>query len=202
MSLIPSSETPSEKLFVFDLGVEDSLWTKTMYIFVVFTYATLGIMFSAKHLHISGKMDKIECNPSFMTFAWMFSWIFGKSSEEQIKKCMSNESKMLVQSMQTPLISKMNAEKQLFDKKMEVYDSNLVKLQSNLVKLQSSYDKSEGRVTNLAIAIQNNILAIKEGMQKIIAAAIVQSRMTKGAMSVVKTTKTNLDVLKKNVDKM
>ena len=190
-----SSPVPSRELFVFDLGVEDALWSKTMYIFVVFTYATLGIMFSAKHLHISGKMDKIECNPSFMTFAWMFSWIFGKSSEEQIKKCMSNESKMLVQSMQTPLISKMNAEKQLFDKKMEVYDSNLV-------KLQSSYDKSEGRVTNLAIAIQNNILAIKEGMQKIIAAAIVQSRMTKGAMSVVKQTKSNLDLLKKTANKL
>lgn len=195
MSSPVPSETHSEKLFVFDLGVEDSLWTKTMYIFVVFTYATLGIMFSAKYLHISGKMDKIECNPSFMTFMWMFSWIFGKSSEEQIQKCMSNQSKILVQSMQTPLISKINSEKIAFDKKMEVYDSNLV-------KLQNSYDKSEGRVTNLAIAIQNNILAIKEGMQKIIAAAIVQSRMTKGAMSVVKTTKTNLDELKKKVDKM
>ena len=186
---------PSEKLFVFDLGVEDALWSKTMYILIVFTYATLGIMFSAKHLNISGKMDKIECNPSFMTFMWMFSWIFGKSSEEQIQKCMSNQSKILVQNMQTPLISKINAEKTAFDKKMEVYDSNLV-------KLQNSYDKSEGRVTNLAIAIQNNILAIKEGMQKIIAAAIVQSRMTKGAMSVVKTTNTNLDELKKRVDKM
>jgi hypothetical protein len=190
-----SSPVPSRELFVFDLGVEDALWSKTMYILIVFTYATLGIMFSAKHLNISGKMDKIECNPSFMTFMWMFSWIFGKSSEEQIQKCMSNQSKILVQNMQTPLISKINAEKTAFDKKMEVYDSNLV-------KLQNSYDKSEGRVTNLAIAIQNNILAIKEGMQKIIAAAIVQSRMTKGAMSVVKTTNTNLDELKKRVDKM
>jgi hypothetical protein len=189
------SSVPSEKLFVFDLGVEDALWSKTMYILIVFTYATLGIMFSAKHLNISGKMDKIECNPSFMTFMWMFSWIFGKSSEEQIQKCMSNQSKILVQNMQTPLISKINAEKTAFDKKMEVYDSNLV-------KLQNSYDKSEGRVTNLAIAIQNNILAIKEGMQKIIAAAIVQSRMTKGAMSVVNQNKVNLSDMKNAINKM
>jgi hypothetical protein len=190
-----SSTTPSEKLFVFDLGVEDALWSKTMYILIVFTYATLGIMFSAKYLHISGKMDKIECNPSFMTFMWMFSWIFGKSSEEQIQKCMNNQSKILVQNMQTPLISKINAEKTAFDKKMEVYDSNLM-------KLQRSYDKSEGRVTNLAIAIQNNILAIKEGMQKIIAAAIVQSRMTKGAISIVKTNKTTLDTLNTAINKI
>ena len=190
-----SLQVPSKELFVFDLGVEDALWSKTIYIFIVFTYATLGIMFSAKHLNISGKMDKIECNPSFMTFMWMFSWIFGKSSEEQIKKCMSNQSKMLVQSMQTPLISKINAEKTAFDKKMEVYDSNLV-------KLQRSYDKSEGRVTNLAIAIQNNILAIKEGMQKILAAAIVQSRMTKGAMSVVKTNAQNLKTISTAINKL
>jgi hypothetical protein len=108
---------------------------------------------------------------------------------------MSNQSKILVQNMQTPLISKINAEKTAFDKKMEVYDSNLV-------KLQNSYDKSEGRVTNLAIAIQNNILAIKEGMQKIIAAAIVQSRMTKGAMSVVNQNKVNLSDMKNAINKM
>ena len=190
-----SSQVPSEKLFVFDLGIEDALWSKTMFVMIAFIYGILGIMFTAKYLRISDKMNTIECDPNLMTFMWMFSWIFGKSSEENIKKCMSNQTKKLVQSMQTPLISKMNGEKQAFDKKMEVYDSNLV-------KLQNSYDKSEGRVTNLAIAIQNNILAVKEGMQKIIAAAIVQSRMTKGAMSVVKTTNTNLDELKKRVDKM
>jgi len=185
----------SEKLFVFDLGIEDALWSKTMYILIVFTYATLGIMFSAKYLHISGEMDKIECDPNFMTFMWMFSWIFGKSAEENIKKCMSHNDKMLVNAIQNPLIDRMNNEKQYFDQKMKVYDSNLI-------KMQRSYDKSDGRVTNLAIAIQNNILAIKEGMQKIIAAAIVQSRMTKGAISVVKTNKANYDGIRKIVDKM
>jgi hypothetical protein len=185
----------SEKLFVFNLGVEDALWSKTMFVFIAFTYAMIGIMFSAKYLHISGKMDKIECDPDLMTFMWMFSWIFGKSSEEQIKKCMNKQTDGLVKSIQTPLVSKMNAEKEIFDKKMEVYDSNLI-------KLQRSYDKSEGRVTNLAIAIQNNVLAIKEGMQKIIAAAIIQSRMTKGAMSVVKTNKTNVDTLCEIINKM
>jgi hypothetical protein len=190
-----SSPVPSRELFVFDLGVEDALWSKTMYILMVFIYSSLGIMFSAKYLNISDKMDKIECDPSFMTFVWMFSWIFGKSSEKNIKKCMRKQSKILLQTMQTPLISKMNGEKQAFDAKIDNYDKNFV-------KLQRIYDKSEVQVTNLAIAIQNNILAIKEGMQKIIAAAIVQSRMTKGAMSVVKTTKSNLDNLKKKVDKM
>jgi hypothetical protein len=185
----------SRELFVFDLGVEDSLWSKTMYVLIAFTYAMLGIMFSAKYLHISGTMNKIECDPNVMTFVWMFSWIFGKSSEEVIEKCMNTQTQMLVSNIQTPLVSKMNAEKQLFDKKMEIYDSNLT-------KLQRSYDKSEGRVTNLAIAIQNNILAIKEGMQKIIAAAIVQSRMTKGAISIVKTNKTTLDTLNTAINKI
>lgn len=185
----------SEKLFVFNLGVEDALWSKTMFVFIAFTYAMLGIMFSAKYLRISGNMDKIECDPNVMTFMWMFSWIFGKSSEEQIKKCMNNQTDVLVKSIQTPLVSKMNAEKQTFDKKMEIYDSNLT-------KLQRTYDKSEGRVTNLAIAIQNNILAIKEGMQKIIAAAIIQSRMTKGVISVVKTNKANVDTIGGVINKM
>jgi hypothetical protein len=189
------STVPSRELFVFDLGIEDALWSKTMYIFVAFAYVMMAIMFSAKYLHISGEMDKIECDPNFMTFMWMFSWIFGKSAEENIKKCMSHNDKMLVNAIQNPLIDRMNNEKQYFDQKMKVYDSNLI-------KMQRSYDKSDGRVTNLAIAIQNNILAIKEGMQKIIASAIVQSRMTKGAISVVKTNKANYDGIRKIVDKM
>ena len=46
----------------------------------------------------------------------------------------------------------------------------------------------DNKPTNLAIAIQNNILAVKEAMMKIIAGLVVQTKMNNGALSVVSQT--------------
>jgi hypothetical protein len=172
----------SDKLFVFNLNIEDALWSKTMYISIAFIYVMIGITFSAKYLRINNELEEIECQPDFLTFLWMFSWIFGKSSEETVQKCMFKGEQKLIQHIQSPVIQKINDAKQRLDTKMEEIDLNMD-------RLQDAYDKSEGKVNNLAIAIQNNILAVKEGMQKIIAALVIQKHMNDGSLAVVKQNK-------------
>ena len=63
------------------------------------------------------------------------------------------------------------------------------KVNANMDQLQDAYNKSEGKVNNLAIAIQNNILAIKEGMQKVVAGMMVQKHINDGNLTVVKQTR-------------
>jgi hypothetical protein len=46
----------------------------------------------------------------------------------------------------------------------------------------------DNKPTNLAIAIQNNILAVKEAMMKIIAGLVIQTKMNNGALNVVSQT--------------
>ena len=77
----------SDRLFVFNLGVEDSMWSTSMYILIAFIYIMLGINFTSKYLRINGKLQDMECDPSILTFIWMFSWILGKESEKRVKKC-------------------------------------------------------------------------------------------------------------------
>ena len=65
-------------------------------------------------------------------------------------------------------------------------------INTNLTSLKKRMDDADivkdNKPTNLAIAIQNNILAVKEAMMKIIAGLVVQTKMNNGALSVVSQT--------------
>jgi hypothetical protein len=167
----------SDRLFVFNLGVEDARWSSTMYIFLAFIYVMSGITFASKYLK-----DKDTCDPTIMTFVWMFSWILGKQSEEKIQKCISKDKYKVAHFIQNPIVQKLNDAQQSFNAQMAV-------IKNNTDQLQKEYDKSEGKVDNLAIAIQKNILAIKSGMQKVVSSIMVNNYIRDGALTVVKNTK-------------
>lgn len=172
----------SDRLFVFNLGVEDSIWSTSMYISIVFIYVMIGINFTSKYLKINGKIQDLECDPNILTFMWMFSWILGKSAEKRVQKCMVQEKQTLAHHIQNPVVQKINDAKY-------VLDENMRKVNANMDKLQDAYNKSEGKVNNLAIAIQKNILLIKEGMQKVVAGMMVQKHINDGNLTVVKQTR-------------
>ena len=167
----------SDRLFVFNLGVEDARWSSTMYIFLAFVYVMSGITFASKYLK-----DKDTCDPTIMTFVWMFSWILGKQSDDKIQKCISKDKYKVAHFIQNPVVQKLNDAQQNFNAQMAV-------IKNNTDQLQKEYDKSEGKVDNLAIAIQKNILAIKAGMKKVVSSIMVNNYIRDGALAVVKNTK-------------
>ena len=105
----------SDRLFVFNLGVEDSMWSTSMYISIAFIYIMLGINFTSKYLRINGKIQDMECDPNVLTFVWMFSWILGKSAEKRVKKCMIQEKQTLAHHIQNPVVQKINDAKYVLD---------------------------------------------------------------------------------------
>ena len=68
----------------------------------------------------------------------------------------------------------------------------ITNINTNLTALKNRIDNADivknNKPTNLAIAIQNNILAVKEAMMKIIAGLVVQTKMNNGALNVVSQT--------------
>jgi hypothetical protein len=167
----------SDKLFVFNLGIEDARWSTTFYIFLAFVYVMSGISFTSKYLK-----DKDTCDPTIMTFVWMFSWILGKQSKEKVQKCLSKDKYKVAHFIQNPVVQKINDAQRSFDSQMAV-------IKNNTDQLQKEYDKSEGKVDNLANAIQKNILAIRAGMQKVINSIMVNNHIRDGALTVIKNTK-------------
>ena len=173
---------------MFDLEIDDSLWSTTIYIMIAFTYIMVGLTFTSKYLNVGGG-NMNECEPTVVTFMWMFSWILGKQAEKRVKNCVFKDKYELAHYIQNPVVQKINDAKIKLDSKMATVDANMN-------RLQNAYNKSEGKVNNLAIAIENNILAVKEGMQKIIAAMVIQRHVSDGNLAVVKQTK-NYDSLYK-----
>lgn len=71
-------------------------------------------------------------------------------------------------------------------------EERITNINTNLTALKKKMDESDiikdNKPTNLAIAIQNNILAVKEAMMKMIAGLVIQTKMNNGALNVVSQT--------------
>ena len=71
-------------------------------------------------------------------------------------------------------------------------EERITNINTNLMALKKKMDESDiikdNKPTNLAIAIQNNILAVKEAMMKMIAGLVIQTKMNNGALNVVSQT--------------
>ncbi len=165
-------------MYVFNLDIQDDLWTSTIYIMVLFVYVMFGIYYSSVFLRINTG-NVLYCNPDSLTFMWMYAWIFGKKSEEEINKCLMQDNKDSIYDIQNPIKVELNSLKKQIDTSMN-------ELQKNYDMMANEYNQSESKVNNLAIALQNNVLKIKESLQKIIAAMIIRGHMNDGALKVVK----------------
>lgn len=165
-------------LYLFNLDIEDDLWSKTIMILFIFIYILLGYFYASKFLRI-GEGDPVYCNPDSMTFMWLYAWIFGKKSEQEIQKCLLKDNANIVNQIQNPL-------KVEIDQKKQQIDNELAIMQTNYKKMEKEYNQSETKVNNLAVALQDKVLAIRESIQKIMAAIVVRGHMNDGALKVVK----------------
>jgi hypothetical protein len=85
-----------------------------------------------------------------------------------------------------------NSKKVKIDEVERQLQDRITNINTNLTSLKNRMDNADivkdNKPTNLAIAIQNNILAVKEAMMKIIAGLVIQTKMNNGALNVVSQT--------------
>ena len=85
-----------------------------------------------------------------------------------------------------------NSKKVKIDEVERQLQDRITSINTNLTSLKNRMDNADivkdNKPTNLAIAIQNNILAVKEAMMKIIAGLVIQTKMNNGALNVVSQT--------------
>ena len=85
-----------------------------------------------------------------------------------------------------------NSKKVKIDEVERQLQDRITNINTNLTSLKNRMDNADivkdNKPTNLAIAIQNNILAVKEAMMKIIAGLVIQTKMNNGALNVVSKT--------------
>jgi hypothetical protein len=114
--------------------------------------------------------------------------------------CLENAGKQMKQGkIVGPVVKNMDDTKNMLNQKIKNSNKEIKNLK-NLI-LNSKLFKNKQN-TNLAIAIQNNILAVKEGMQKIIASLIIQKHMNNGVLRITSGTKTLNDSLRESLNKI
>jgi hypothetical protein len=128
------------------------------------------------------------------------SWMYGIDTDDNMEYCLENAGKQMKQGeIVGPVVKNMDDSKNQLNRKISKANKELDFLKEKIANADLYKNKQN---TNLAIAIQNNILAVKEGMQKIIASLIIQKHMNNGVLKMTSGTKTLNDSLRQSLNKI
>ena len=176
--------------------INDFLYRDGMYVIVIWGIGVYAIQHIAKYIHVRKNWDRMRCRPEVMQSAWMF----GKNQQDNMEYCLENAGKQIIDNNFVAPITK-----NMGDIRNE--------LNNRASKLDASYNAIDKKVneheiyknkqnTNLAISLQNNILAVKEGLQKVIASLVIQKHMNNGVLKMTSTNKMFNDSLRESINKI
>jgi hypothetical protein len=182
--------------YLLNLTVEDNTYYYSIIMAIIFALAFIIITFVGNYFQVKNNWSRMRCRPEVM----MFSWLYGIDANNNMEYCLENAGKQMKQgNIVDPVITEMVDTKNVLNNKMSEADKQLNALKNKVIEAKT-YNKN--RNNNLAIALQNNILAIKEGMQKIIASLIIQRHMNNGVFKMTSGTKTLTDSIREAMKKV
>ena len=125
-------------------------------------------------------------------FIWLMIMVFTPKSKQKKEGFFGNDDPAQTKEQNSKQVKIDEVERQLQER--------ITNINTNLTALKKRMDDADivkdNKPTNLAIAIQNNILAVKEAMMKIIAGLVIQTKMSNGAINVVSQT----NAFQQNID--
>ena len=181
--------------YVLDLSVEDNLKKDSIIFMALFSIAMMIITQISRYFEVKNNWQRLRCRPEVMPFAWLY----GKDTASNMEYCLENAGLQVKQSnIVAPTVKKIDSGINKLSKKIQTANNDL----ANLKKLIGNEDlKANNRSKNIAVGIQENILALKEGMQKVIAGLVIQNQMSNGILKTTSGTKKLTDSLNKSLNK-
>ena len=182
--------------YIFDLTIKDNLWKETILFMTAFTISILSIDGLAKYFEVKNNWSRMRCRPEVMFFAWFF----GKDQKNNMEYCLENAGLQVKQgNLVDQLNIKINTDIQKINKVVGTATKEIDKISNEIKNIDSSFvNKSK----NIATTIHANILALKEGMQKIIAGLVIAKNMKNGILKTTKNTRLLTDNLNKSLSKL
>lgn len=176
--------------------ITDNLNRDGMYVIVFCGVGIFAIQHIARYIQVRKNWDRMRCRPEVMGSAWMY----GKNVNDNMEYCLENAGKQIVHNnFVSPVKNRVDDIKTEFNNRIKIADASYSALDKK-VNEADLYKNNQN--TNLAIAIQNNILAVKEGMQKIIASLIIQKHMNNGILKMTNSSKIFNDSLRNGINKI
>lgn len=181
--------------YALELTVQDNNYYYSILMLFIFAVVMLIVTFVGNYFQVKNNWSRMRCRPEVM----LFSWMYGVDADNNMEYCLENAGKQLKQgNIVDPVITEMVETKNQLNAKLATANKELSSLEK---KVGKSKVYNENYNNNLAIALQNNILAIKEGMQKIIASLIIQKHMNNGVFKMTSSNKTLTDSIRDAINK-
>ena len=178
-----------------DLNVMDNMATDGFYVMSLFGITLASISYMAKQFEIKMNWSSMKYRPDVAKYSWLLS-----NMENQMKDgIMDAENKITQQIVMNPVVKSL-------DDATNKMNSALSKVSKDVVGLKNKIDETnknkDAKNATLVITLQNNILALKEGMKKVIASLIIQRHVNNGTIKMMSGTRTLQESVRAAVNKV
>jgi hypothetical protein len=179
----------------FDLNVIDNMSSDGFYVVLVFGITLASIAYMAKQFEVKMNWSTVRYRPYVAKYSWLWS-----NAENSLKDGITNvEEQITQQIVMNPVIKSL-------DNATNKMNHALSSVSKDVNMLKEKVDDSElykdKKNTTLAIELQNNILALKEGMQKVIASLIIQRHVSNDTIKMMSGTRTLQESVRAAVNKV
>jgi hypothetical protein len=179
----------------FDLNVIDNLSVEGFYAMTFFGLTLASIDYMAKQFEIKMNWSSVRNIPDATKYSWLWSNV-----ENKLKGAITDAEEQITQQIvMNPVV------KSLDDATNKMNDA-LANVSKDVKSLKEKVDDAEiykdKKSSALAVSLQNNILALKEGMQKVIASLIVQRHISNGTIKMMNGTRSLQESVRLAVNKV
>ncbi len=178
-----------------DLNVIDNMSQDGFYVFTLFGLTLASISYMAKQFELKMNWSSVKYRPEVMKYSWLWSNV-----ENSMKGgIIDSEDKITQQLVMNPVVKSLDDATNKMNNALSAVSKDVGELKK---KVDEANTFKNNKTTTLAIALQNNILALKEGMQKVIASLIIQRHMHNGTIKMMSGTRSLQESVRTAVNKV
>ena len=178
-----------------DLNVMDNMAIDGFYVMTLFGITMASISYMAKQFEIKMNWSSMKYRPDVAKYSWLLSNV-----GDQVKDgIMDAEKKITQQIVMNPVVKSLDDATNKMNSALSSVSKDVVGLKKKIDDMNESKDTENA---TLAITLQNNILALKEGMKKVIASLIIQRHVNNGTIKMMSGTRTLQESVRAAVNKV
>jgi hypothetical protein len=178
-----------------DLNVMDNMAIDGFYVMSLFGITLASISYMAKQFEIKMNWSTMKYRPDIAKYSFLLSNV-----GDQVKDgIMDAEKKITQQIVMNPVVKSLDDATNKMNSALSSVSKDVVGLKKKIDDMNESKDTENA---TLAITLQNNILALKEGMKKVIASLIIQRHVNNGTIKMMSGTRTLQESVRAAVNKV
>jgi hypothetical protein len=178
-----------------DLNVMDNMAIDGFYVMSLFGITLASISYMAKQFEIKMNWSSMKYRPDIAKYSLLLSSV-GNQVKDGI---MDAEKKITQQIVMNPVVKSLDDATNKMNSALSSVSKDVAGLKKKIENINVNKDTKN---TALAITLQKNILALKEGMKKVIASMIIQRHVNNGTIKMMSDTRRLQESVRAAVNKV